>query len=56
MCIILRIFIKTNPKISCGLGGVYFRVITLDSVSQILLQYSVILDLKNFRIKGKSLC
>ena len=56
MCIILRIFIKTNPKISCGLGGVYFRVITLDSVSQILLQFSVIFDLKHFRIKGHSLC
>ena len=28
---------KTNPKISFGLGGVYFRVISLDSVSQILL-------------------
>ena len=47
---------KTNPKISFGLGGVYFRVITLDSVSQILLQFSVIFDLKHFRIKGHSLC
>ena len=56
MCIILRISTKTNLKISFGLGAVYFRVITLDSVSQILLQYSVILDLKNFRIKGNSLC
>ena len=36
MCIILRISIKTNPKIYCGLGGVYLRVITLDRASQIL--------------------
>ena len=56
MCIILRIFIKINPKIYCGLGGVYFRVITSDSVSQILLQFSVIFDLKHFQIKGNSLC
>ena len=34
MCIILRISIKTNPKILCALGGVYFRVITLDSVKK----------------------
>ena len=44
MCIILRISIKTNPKIPFGLGGVDFRVITLDSVSQILLQFLVIFD------------
>ena len=36
MCIILRVSIKTNLKISCGLGGVYFRVIILDSVTQSL--------------------
>ena len=52
MCIILRISVKTNPKIYCGLGGVYFRVITLDSASQILLQFSVKFDLKHFLIKG----
>ena len=46
MCVILRISVKNNPKIYCGLGGVYFRVITLDSASQILLQFSVIFDLK----------
>ena len=51
MCIILRISIKTNPKIYCGLGGVYFRVITLDSASQILLQFLLIFDLKHFLIK-----
>ena len=51
MCIILRISIKTKPKISCGLGGIYFRVVTVDSVAQILLQFSVIFDLKHFRIK-----
>ena len=55
MCIILRISIKTNPKISCRLGGVYFRVIAFDSVSQILLQFPVIFDLKHLRIKGHSL-
>ena len=52
MCIILRISIKTNPKIYCGLGGVYFKVITLDSAGQILLQLSLIFDLKHFVIKG----
>ena len=52
MCIILCISIKTNPKVYCGLGGVYFRVITLDSASQILLQFSVKFDLKRFLIKG----
>ena len=56
MCIILRIFIKANPKIPFGLGGVYFRVITLDSVSQSLLKFLVIFVLKHFRIKGYCLC
>ena len=36
----------------CGVSGVYFRVITLASTSQILLQFSVIFDLKHFLIKG----
>ena len=52
MCIILRISVKTNPKIYCSLGGVYFRVITLDSACQVLLQFSVTFDLKHFLIKG----
>ena len=56
MCIILRVSIKTNPKISCRLGGAYFRVITFGSVSQVLLQFAVIFDLKHFPIKGHSLC
>ena len=33
MCVILHLSIKSNPKISSGLGGVYFRVtnfITVD--------------------------
>ena len=52
MCIILHISVKTNLKIYCGVGGVYFRVITSDSASQILLQFSVIFDLKHFLIKS----
>ena len=46
---------KNQSRISCGLGGIYFRVVTLDSVNQILLQFSVIFDLKHFRIKGQRL-
>ena len=34
--------IKINPKISFGLGGAYFRVVTLDGIWQNLGQFSVI--------------
>ena len=33
MCTILHLSIKTNPKISSGLGGIYFRVINFITVN-----------------------